>query len=138
MITFNVVIAFILGAIIGSVITLVLKSKSTDTNVKPSKSEARSADVPSKTLYVGNLPYRANDAAVRAHFGEHGQVISVRLMKDRNTGRRKGYGFVEVAETDVDNVINQLNDSDFQQRTLKVREANERSTNFDTESNAQA
>lgn len=79
-----------------------------------------------KTLYVGNLPYRANEGAVRALFSEHGQVHSVRLMKDKHTGKRRGFGFVEMAATDSDKAVSSLNDSEFQQRTLKVREAKER------------
>ncbi|OKY27405.1 MULTISPECIES: RNA recognition motif domain-containing protein [Thalassotalea] len=79
-----------------------------------------------KTLYVGNLPYRANEGAVRALFSEYGKVHSVRLMKDKHTGKRRGFGFVEMASNDADGAIKQLNDSEFQQRTLKVREAKER------------
>lgn len=78
------------------------------------------------TLYVGNLPYRANEAAVRELFSEYGQVQSVRLMKDKHTGKRRGFGFVEISSTDADKAISELNDSEFQQRTLKVREAKER------------
>jgi len=79
-----------------------------------------------KTLYVGNLPYRANEAAVRHLFAEHGYVHSVRLMKDKNTGKRRGFGFVEISAKDSDKAIKALNDTEFQQRTLKVREAKER------------
>jgi len=78
------------------------------------------------TLYVGNLPYRANEAAVRELFAEHGRVQSVRLMKDKHTGKRRGFGFVEMSASDAEKTINVLNDSEFQQRTLKVREAKER------------
>jgi RNA recognition motif-containing protein len=78
------------------------------------------------TLYIGNLPYRANEGAVRALFSEYGNVHSVRLMKDKHTGKRRGFGFVEMSASDADNAVNQLNDSEFQQRTLKVREAKER------------
>jgi RNA recognition motif-containing protein len=78
------------------------------------------------TLYIGNLPYRANESAVRALFSEYGTVHSVRLMKDKHTGKRRGFGFVEMSASDSDNAISQLNDSEFQQRTLKVREAKER------------
>lgn len=79
-----------------------------------------------KTLYVGNLPYRANESAVRELFSGHGTVHSVRLMKDKHTGKRRGFGFVEMAASDSDAAVNALNDSEFQQRTLKVREAKER------------
>lgn len=79
-----------------------------------------------RTLYVGNLPYRANEVAVRQLFQQHGRVVNVRLMKDRDTGKRKGYGFVEMAASDTEAAVAALNDSEFQQRTLKVREAKER------------
>ena len=79
-----------------------------------------------RTLYVGNLPYRANEVAVRQLFQQHGRVVNVRLMKDRDTGKRKGYGFVEMAASDTEAAVAALNDAEFQQRTLKVREAKER------------
>lgn len=79
-----------------------------------------------KTLYVGNLPYRANEASVRELFSTVGQVHSVRLMKDKHTGKRRGFGFVEMAASDSDSAVEALNDTEFQQRTLKVREAKER------------
>lgn len=79
-----------------------------------------------KTLYVGNLPYRANEAAVRELFSTIGQVHSVRLMKDKHTGKRRGFGFVEMSANDIDKAVESLNDQEFQQRTLKVREAKER------------
>lgn len=79
-----------------------------------------------KTLYVGNLPYRANETAVRELFSNYGNVESVRLMKDKHTGKRRGFGFVEMSSTDLEQAIEALNDSEFQQRTLKVREAKER------------
>ncbi|MBT0585843.1 RNA recognition motif domain-containing protein [Alteromonas oceanisediminis] len=78
------------------------------------------------TLYVGNLPYRANEEAVKAYFQDHTNVQSVRLMKDKRTGKRKGYGFVEVISSDVDKAITTLNDSVFQDRTLKVRHAKDK------------
>jgi len=79
-----------------------------------------------KTLYVGNLPYRANETAIRELFSNHGVVQSVRLMKDKHTGKRRGFGFVEMSTSDIDKAISALNDTEFQQRTLKVREAKER------------
>jgi RNA recognition motif-containing protein len=79
-----------------------------------------------KTLYVGNLPYRANESSVRELFSEHGQVHSVRLMKDKHTGKRRGFGFVEMSADDAENAVSSLNDTEFQQRTLKVREAKDR------------
>ena len=94
-----------------------------------SSTASEEAEVKTKTLYVGNLPYRANEGVVRALFEEQGKVFNVRLLKDKNTGKRRGFGFVEMAEADADNAINQLNDSEFQQRTLKVREAKQKQEN---------
>ncbi len=85
------------------------------------------------TLYVGNLPYRANEDAVKELFQRFGAVVNVRLMKDRQTGRRRGFGFVEVAAKDSNKMIQKLNDFNFQERTLKVREAKERQDNDDSE-----
>lgn len=96
-------------------------SSTTNTSVPAQKS---SEDV--KTLYVGNLPYRANETAIRELFSNHGIVQSVRLMKDKHTGKRRGFGFVEMSTSDIDKAISALNDTEFQQRTLKVREAKER------------
>ena len=79
-----------------------------------------------KTLYVGNLPYRANESALRELFSTYGVVHSVRLMKDKHTGKRRGFGFVEISAVAADSAISSLNDTEFQQRTLKVREAKER------------
>ena len=95
----------------------------------PSTSTSKEEEKPSedvKTLYVGNLPYRANETAIRELFSNHGTVQSVRLMKDKHTGKRRGFGFVEISSADADKAVSSLNDSEFQQRTLKVREAKER------------
>ena len=92
---------------------------------QPSSSDA-SSSVEVKTLYVGNLPYKANEAAIRELFSGHGTVHSVRLMKDKHTGKRRGFGFVEMSATDIDGAVSALNDTEFQQRTLKVREAKDR------------
>lgn len=94
------------------------------TGIQSGNSSSSNDDV--RTLYVGNLPYRANETLVRELFSEHGSVHSVRLMKDKHTGKRRGFGFVEMASNDLDKAIAALNDTEFQQRTLKVREAKER------------
>lgn len=103
------------------------ESASTPTSISTSSASKPSAsDEDVRTLYVGNLPYRANETSVRELFSEHGSVHSVRLMKDKHTGKRRGFGFVEMASDDLDKAISALNDTEFQQRTLKVREAKER------------
>jgi|TARA_B100000767_G_scaffold247302_1_gene247516 RNA recognition motif-containing protein len=103
---------------------LLTGNQSTKNNTSDNSSDSVNEDV--KTLYVGNLPYRANETSVRELFSEFGSVHSVRLMKDKHTGKRRGFGFVEMAANDLDSAISALNDTEFQQRTLKVREAKER------------
>ena len=96
-------------------------------NNSPSETAAPStSSTTTETLYVGNLPYRANESAVKEYFGSFVEVQSVRLMKDRKTGKRKGYGFIEVITSDLDPVIAKTNDSVFQERTLKVRPAKDK------------
>ncbi len=114
----NGAIAFFTGAIIASVIfSLQSKKPSSSTN----SSEPYSG--PTMTLYVGNLPYRVHEGEVKSLFGEYGPVNSVRLVRDRKTGRRKGFGFIEMSEAGAKKAMVKLNEFDFQERTLKVREA---------------
>ncbi len=77
------------------------------------------------TLYVGNLPYKANESSVKELFSECGEVFAVRLMKDKKTGKRRGFGFVVMAESATQNTIDKLNEYNYQGRTLKVRIAND-------------
>ena len=88
--------------------------------------QALTAVSDAKTLYVGNLPYRANEAAIRKLFSQYGNVISVRLVKDKDTGKRRGYGFVEMPEQEALAAVTALNETEYLQRTLKVREANDK------------
>ncbi|MDP5030186.1 MAG: RNA-binding protein [Paraglaciecola sp.] len=114
-------ISVALGIIIGGIATVLL------TQLKSASTGVETAHVSElSTLYVGNLPYRANEQAVQEHFELHGVVNSVRLMKDRRTGKRKGYGFVEMDAKGADKAIKNLNDSVFQERTLKVRLAKDK------------
>ena len=75
-------------------------------------------------LYVGNLPYETNETDLQALFAEAGTVESVNVMRDRDTGRARGFAFVEMAsEKDAQNAIQQLNEKPFGGRTLTVNEA---------------
>ena len=85
-----------------------------------------------KTLYVGNLPYKANESHVRELFAKHGEVFAVRLMKDKRTGKRRGFGFVVMAAADAEGAIQALNEQDYMQRTLKVRIANDPKSQSDS------
>jgi RNA recognition motif-containing protein len=77
-------------------------------------------------LFVGNLPFTATEASVRTLFSDHGRVESVALITDRDTGRPRGFGFVEVSSADASRAIQALNGTDFEGRALKVNEAQER------------
>ena len=77
-------------------------------------------------LYVGNLPFTATDEAVRALFSKHGTVEKVSLITDRDTGRPRGFGFVEMSNADASRAMQALNGTDFDGRALKVNEAQDR------------
>ena len=77
-------------------------------------------------LYVGNLPFTATDEAVRTLFSKHGTVEKISLISDRDTGRPRGFGFVEMSNADASRAMQALNGTDFDGRTLKVSEAQER------------
>jgi RNA recognition motif-containing protein len=80
----------------------------------------------SKKIYVGNLPFSASADEVRELFAAHGNVINVNLINDRETGRPRGFGFVEMEEADADKAIEAINGTEYGGRTLNVNEARER------------
>jgi RNA recognition motif-containing protein len=77
-------------------------------------------------IYVGNLPFSATDADVRALFSQHGTVESVSLPTDRETGRPRGFGFVEMSQADAARAIQALNGHDMGGRQLRVNEAQDK------------
>ena len=77
-----------------------------------------------KRLYVGNLPYRFSDTDLHQLFSAHGAVDSAQVVTDRETGRSKGFGFVEMAsDADAQAAITALHDKDCDGRPLTVNEA---------------
>ena len=78
------------------------------------------------TLYVGNLPFSATEAEVRGLFEQHGTVDSVKIINDRDTGRPRGFCFVDMPADDAQRAITGLNGSDMNGRPLRVNEARER------------
>jgi RNA recognition motif-containing protein len=77
-------------------------------------------------LYVGNLPFTATEEGVNALFAAHGTVEKVSLISDRDTGRPRGFGFVEMSNADASRAMQALNGTDFEGRSLKISEAQER------------
>ncbi len=77
-----------------------------------------------KKLYVGNLPFSATDEALADAFAKCGTVESARIITDRESGRSKGFGFVEMStDEEAQNAISQFNGSDWGGRPLTVNEA---------------
>ena len=78
----------------------------------------------SRKLYVGNLPFSATEETILSKFADCGTVESVKLITDRDTGRSKGFGFIEMSsEAEARAAIDSLNDTDFNGRPLRVNEA---------------
>ena len=77
-------------------------------------------------IYVGNLPFSADEAAVRTLFSQHGTVESVALPTDRETGRPRGFGFVEMPQADAARAIQALNGFSMGGRPLRVNEAQDK------------
>jgi cold-inducible RNA-binding protein len=77
-----------------------------------------------RKLYVGNLPFTVSEDDLSAKLSEFGQVESVKIISDRDTGRSKGFGFVEMSsDAEASSAINALNGKDFGGRPMVVNEA---------------
>jgi RNA recognition motif-containing protein len=74
-------------------------------------------------LFIGNLPFSATEESVRALFAPHGTIESLALINDRDTGRPRGFGFIEMSNADASKAMQALNGKDFEGRALKVNEA---------------
>jgi RNA recognition motif-containing protein len=81
-----------------------------------------------KTIYVGNLPFSATEDDVRNLFAQHGTVHSVKMITDRETGKPRGFGFVEIEQDGANAAVEALNGAEFQGRNLRVNEAREKTT----------
>jgi cold-inducible RNA-binding protein len=77
-------------------------------------------------IYVGNLPFSAGEADIRTLFAQHGTVESVSLPTDRETGRPRGFGFVEMSQGDAAKAIQSLNGYNMGGRPLRVNEAQDK------------
>ena len=78
-------------------------------------------------IYVGNLSFRATDDDLRAAFEPYGEVVSARVIKDKETGRSRGFGFVEMPNQEQGNsAIEKVNNTEIVDRAVRVNEAQER------------
>ena len=75
-------------------------------------------------IYVANINFRASEEQLKAHFQQFGEVSSVKIITDRDTGRSRGFGFIEMPnEAEAKQAIAQLNGTEFGERNLVVNEA---------------
>lgn len=79
-----------------------------------------------KRIYVGNIPFDTTDADLEELFSRHGNVVSARVITDRETGRSRGFGFVEMDADAAEEAIRVLDGKDLGGRPLRVNEARER------------
>jgi RNA recognition motif-containing protein len=77
-------------------------------------------------IYVGNLPFSATEESLRALFAAHGTVEKINLITDRDTGKPRGFGFVEMSNSDASRAMQALNGQDFEGRALRINEAQDR------------
>jgi len=81
-------------------------------------------------IYIGNLPYSISEDELRDLFAAHGEVSSANIIMDRDSGRSKGFGFIEMPEkTQGEAAINAINETDVQGRNVRVNEARPRNDN---------
>ncbi|HDQ41551.1 MAG TPA: RNA-binding protein [Desulfonatronum sp.] len=92
----------------------------------------------SSKLYVGNLPFTAQEDEIRNLFSTYGEVLSVALISDRETGRPRGFGFVEMNESGARSAQEALDGKDFQGRNLRINEAQERAPRSGGDRNRQS
>jgi len=76
-----------------------------------------------KKLYIGNLPFATTDEDLRQFFSQYGDVVSASVIRDRMTGRSRGFGFVEMEDDQADKAVDQANGQQMDGRALVVNEA---------------
>ncbi|MDA8199467.1 MAG: RNA-binding protein [Thermaerobacter sp.] len=83
-----------------------------------------------RTLYVGNLPWSTTEDDLVQAFSQHAQVVSARIITDRETGRSRGFGFVEVGDQDAEQAVEALNGTNLGGRDIIVNEARPRQNSY--------
>ncbi len=116
--------ALVIGLAVGGFLQTLLITVSSCKKVVADDSDADNSE--NKTVYVGNLDFDTTEEAVSALFETYGEISTVRLMRDKETGKGRGFCFVEMGAADAQVAIDALNGTDFAGRTLKVNIANNR------------
>ena len=119
-------VAVLSGSLLGGLLASIRFSGGRGRAPAARNASTSSEDGERKTVFVGNLAYRASQEEVRDLFREFGEVYSVRLMTDRVTRRPRGFGFVEMSVGDADAAIRELHGREFMGRELKVNEGKQR------------
>jgi len=125
----GIALGLLIGVLVGARDTL---AKAEGPSARPARApqarapQTRNAVSDSGTLsiFVGNLAYKTRGRQLASIFEPYGEIISIRIVKDRETGKAKGFGFVEMQEADALRAIADLDGSDFFGRALKVSAAN--------------
>lgn len=86
-----------------------------------------------KSLFVGNLPWQTTEDELKQKFEEHAKVVAVRIVTDKMSGRSKGFGFVEVEDSDAEKAISAMNGAKLGDRAIVVNEARPRKERSDFE-----
>ena len=81
-------------------------------------------------IYVGNLPFTTSDADLKEIFTEYGEIQSAKVILDRETGRSRGFGFIEMSETAARKAIAELDGAEYDGKQLTVNEAKEKRQGF--------
>jgi len=114
---------FATGLLIGCIIGGLLAALAP----KPAKSENTEKHGGTSNLYVGNLPFNAGQEDIKNLFAPFGEVVDIRMVRDRRSKRFKGYAFVEMNSAGAIEAIKQLDGNDYAGRTLRVNEAQKKS-----------
>lgn len=111
------------GLLIGSLIGGVATALYANAVSEPGESTATEEESTSCNIYVGNLPFNVGKDAIKNLFAPFGNVVEIRMVKDRRSRRFKGYAFVEMERTAAMAAIKHLDNTDYAGRTLRVNEA---------------
>jgi len=106
-----------LGTIFGGLLVALVPKPA---DVEP---QAGSTDSSTSNIYVGNLPFNAGMDDIKNLFAPYGEVVDIRMVKDRRSKRFKGYGFVEMDTAGAASAIKNLDGTDYAGRTLRINEA---------------
>ena len=84
-------------------------------------------------IYVGNLPFSTTEEELQGIFSEYGQVSSAKIITDRETGRSKGFGFIEMSDNGARKAIDELHEADYNGKQIIVNEAKPKTNNRNDE-----